>query len=414
MSFNKKDKYRTPVLYLDNTFTFGGAINSLLYLLRALVKSNFRPILVTAQPKAFLQDKFNFIEWYHIPLRLPWIHNQIYKKIVHFKPFRSGPPHVFISRIRFLYWAIFITLPEAFRYYIIGKKHKVRIVHLNNILGSQLAGILAAKFLGVPCVAHLRAFEEVSRATKYHAKLIDHHIAISEAIRQNILELDVPEAKITTIFDAIDLVDFNIAISCDYLKAEFNLTKTKSTFGIFGRIIDWKGIKEFVHAAALVIQSLPNNKALIVGDCSDGDNNYLTEVKELISQYGLEQDIILTGYRKDVPAIMGLMDVVVHASITPEPFGMVLIEGMAMGKPVVATKIGGPLDIVIDGQTGFLVKPSDVNEMAEAIHRLLCDKNLATVMGKNGKDRVATLFTKERYAIQVEEVYTNVLGLGVK
>jgi glycosyltransferase involved in cell wall biosynthesis len=279
-------------------------------------------------------------------------------------------------------------------------------------MGSQLAGILAAKFLKVPCVAHLRDFEEVDKVTKLYAKLINSHIAISEAIKDNLSRLAVQEDKIVIIHDAIDINDFDKNISCEYLRKEFNLEEQEKLFGIFGRVIPWKGIKEFVRAAALVFQSLPKAKGLIVGDFSDGDKTYVDEVRELITHYGLDNHIILTGYRKDVPAIMQLMDVIVHASIKPEPFGMVLIEGMAMGKPIVATKMGGPLDIVIDGQTGFLVEPGDIKNMANAVLRILAEKPLAETMGRDGHDRVTALFTKERYARQVEKVYMHELGIG--
>ncbi len=399
-----------PVLFLDNTYTFGGAINSLLYLLRALDKSRFIPILLTAQPEIFLLKHFASLQWQHVEIKLPWVHNRIYKIITRPKLFSSGFGLKCVNRIRFLYWLMFVTLPEAFRYYLIGRKYKVRLVHLNNIIGSQLAGIIAAKFLGVPCIAHLRDFEDVDNVTKLYAKLVNSHIAISEAIKENLLRLSVPKENIYVIHDAIDLDDFNDRLNYDYLRTEFNIANGEKLFGIFGRIIKWKGIKEFVQAAALVIQSQPNTKAFIIGDCSDGDNEYLTEVKELIIHFDLEQDIIITGYRNDVPYFMGLMDVVVHASITPEPFGMVLIEGMAMGKPVIATKMGGPLDIVEHGCSGFLVAPGDVNEMAEAIRLLINDHELAVVMGQNGKDRVTKLFSKERYASQVEAVYLQILG----
>jgi glycosyltransferase involved in cell wall biosynthesis len=87
----------------------------------------------------------------------------------------------------------------------------------------------------------------------------------------------------------------------------------------------------------------------------------------------------------------------------------VLIEAMAMQKPVVATKMGGPLDIMLDGRTGFLVAPDDAEEMADAIERLLVNKELAAEMGKEGKNRVIDMFTKERYARQVEEIYFKLL-----
>ncbi len=402
-------KATANILYLDNSFTFGGAINSLLYLLRALDKSRFTPVLVTAQSEDFLRQNFDFLEWEHVNIKLPWVHNRIYKRITRSKFFSSSFSLQYVRRIRFLYWILFITLPEAAHYYRIGRQYKVQLVHLNNMFGGQLAGIIAAKLLSVPCVAHSRDFEKEGSLPKLYAKLIDSHIAISSDIKKNLLRLLIPEEKIFLIHDAIDFDDFNSTHSCEYLQKEFDLDKEKKLFGIFGRIIDWKGIKEFVHAAAIVIQSVPNTKAFIVGDCSDGNNNYFQGVKDLITSYGLEQSIILTGYRKDVPKFMGLMDVVVHASIKPEPFGMVLIEAMAMGKPVVATKMGGPLDIVEDGKTGFLVNGGSTEQMAESIIQLLTNKNLANSMGEKGKQRAKKKFSKEKYARQVEQVYATIL-----
>ena len=401
-----------PVLYLDNTATFGGAINSLLYLLRTLDKSRFTPVLVTAQPEEFLRRNFNFMQWQRFTIKRSWIDNRIYKKFTGMWLFSSGPGRKCANRIRFFYWLLFITLPEAVRYWQIGRKHKVRLVHLNNIMGSQLAGILAAKMLGVPCIGHLRDFEEVDWVTRLYARLIDVHIAISTAIKVNLLRLAVPEEKIFVVHDAIDLQVFDDTVSTDQLRQEFSLNDAEKLFGIFGRIVGWKGIVEFIHAASLVIQSIPGSKAFIVGDCSDGDSGYLKIVHERIAEYGLEEKIILTGFRTDVPALMQLMDVVVHASIKPEPFGMVLIEAMAMKKPVVATRMGGPLDIVLDERTGFLVAPGDTVAMADAIKRLLVDKALAFDMGRNGQHRVRDMFSKERYARQVEDIYARLLGSG--
>jgi glycosyltransferase involved in cell wall biosynthesis len=99
------------------------------------------------------------------------------------------------------------------------------------------------------------------------------------------------------------------------------------------------------------------------------------------------------------------MDVVVHASIRPEPFGMVLIEGMLMGKPVVASKAGGPLDIVIDGETGFLVEPADPRSMAESILLLLQEPQLRESMGSKGRARIVEHFSSQRHAGQMAAIY---------
>lgn len=137
---------------------------------------------------------------------------------------------------------------------------------------------------------------------------------------------------------------------------------------------------------------------------------YYGEVVKLIKQYGLEDRIILTGYRKDIPPLMKLMHVIVHASIQPEPFGRVIIEGVAIGKPVVATAAGGPIDIVRDGVTGILVNPGDILQMADSIISLLTDTHLLKKMGENGRRRVEKIFTKERYAAQVIEIYDHLLA----
>ena len=404
-----KEKKRVPILFLDNTFTFGGAINSLLYLLRAIDKNTYEPILITGQPDTFLKDKFRFIQYYRVNIKLPWIHNYTFKKITNLRLFSSGLFYSAAKKIRHIFWLFFITFPEAFHYYKIGKKHNVRIVHLNNILGSQLAGILASKMLRVPCVAHLRHFEIPDSITRLYAKLIDEHIAISNAIKENLLELNVPNEKITVIFDAIDLDEFNKSISFEYLKKEFHISDKNKLFGIFGRIISWKGIKEFISAAEIVFKLVPESSAFIVGDRSDGESLYYQEVLDLISKKKLNDKIILTGFRTDISALMKIMNVVVHASTEPEPFGLVLIEAMAMAKPVISTNIGGPIDIVDDGKTGLLIDSMDFQTMAQAIAFLLKERKTSEMMGRKGFKKVNDLFTKERYAKQIQKLYGRIL-----
>lgn len=398
------------ILYLDNTSTFGGAINSLMYLLRGIDKKKFTPVVVTGQSDRYLQKNFSDCVYYSMKLKLPWIENQIFKRLISI-PFvrKHNLLKKSISFFRHIYWTIFITIPESLKYYFIARKHHINIIHLNNMLGGQLAGIIAAKLMRIPCIAHLRDFEQEHVIPITYAKMIDHHIAISSAIKDNLLRLGVPEERISIIHDAIDINDFNDNISTDYLSSELQLSSNKKSFGIFGRIVEWKGIREFILAAQTVCRKITDARAYIVGGPSDVGQEYLSKTKELVRELGLESKVIFTGYRKDVPALMKHMDVIVHASTKPEPFGMVLIEAMAMGKPVVATRAGGPLDIVVDGQTGFLVEMGNSEDMAKKIVQLLLDNNLCKVMGQKGRQRVIRQFSKERYAQQVQEVYENVL-----
>lgn len=103
--------------------------------------------------------------------------------------------------------------------------------------------------------------------------------------------------------------------------------------------------------------------------------------------------------------MMKLMDVIVHASNRPEPFGMDIIEGMAMEKPVVATRGGGPIDTVIEGETGYLVEMGDPNSLGRAIVSLLRQPELARQMGQQGRARAEEAFSAERYAAQMESIF---------
>jgi glycosyltransferase involved in cell wall biosynthesis len=392
------------ILILDNTFTFGGATKSLCNLLRALNRDQFEPVLVTGQTKYFLAEHFDCTCYHYVP-KLTWVNNFFYKKIANFKIFRYRFLMKQLNFFRFLYWLFFVTFPEALKYLYLGRKHHVCLVHLNNIMGSQLAGILAAKLLRVPCVAHLRDFEEVHPITRFYARLIDHHVAISNAIRENLLQLGVNEDRITVVYDAIEPSDFQVYTNNDYLVKEFSLCREQPTFGIFGRVVEWKGIREFIYVVKKVVIDFPTVRAFVVGGFSDGDESFFHSMQQLASDLDIEENVVFTGYRGDVPSLMGLMDVIVHASIRPEPFGMVIIEGMAMKKPIVATKAGGPLDIIIEGKTGFLVEMGDIEAMGRAIITLLHQHNLRQEMGQAGSERVIQQFTNRRYAIQMAEIY---------
>lgn len=398
-----------PILYLESTTTFGGAINSLVHLLHGLDSGRYRPILATGQPDAPLRARLGAVPIYRIPLKPYWVRGPLHRRVHALPIFRNRFVAKASIAVRFGYWSLVHTLPEALRYWRIGRRHGVRAVHLNNGFTSQPAGILAAKLLGVPCIAHTRGFVQVSPLARYYARLVDHHIAISTAIRDNLLEVGIEPDRISVVLDGVELSEFRDAETSEVLKVELGIPAEARVFGIFGRIIRWKGIREFVLAAEKVLEAEPTAYAVIVGGVSDGSQAYHEEVVRLIETRGLAGRVIMTGYRTDIGSLMKAMDVVVHASIEPEPFGMVLIEAMAAGRPVVATRAGGPLDIIVAGQTGELVEPGDVDGMADAVLGLLRDPARARRMGREGARRAESLFGMDRYAAEVEAVYARTI-----
>ena len=175
--------------------------------------------------------------------------------------------------------------------------------------------------------------------------------------------------------------------------------------GLIGRISPWKGQHIFLQAVALVRKNFPEARFFIVGGALFGEAEYDRKVRALTESLGISGLVTFTGFRKDVPNVIADMDLIVHASTTGEPFGQVIIEGMAAGKPVVATNGGGVPEIVDDGKTGILVPMGDVQAMADAISRLLADPVLAADMGARGRERVRDHFTIERKARKIEAVY---------
>jgi glycosyltransferase involved in cell wall biosynthesis len=398
------------ILYLDNSFTFGGAINSIIETIRHLNRSKYKPMLVSAQKSSFLQQKLPSTEYYTFQFKLPWIHNAFFQRITNIPIYDIPFFKKSIIYLRSLYWLFRYTLPESFSICQIGKQCNASLVHLNNILGSQLSGIIAAKLLRVPCVAHLRDYEQSSRTTRRYAQWIEHHIAISESIRQNLLQLGVPDARISVVHDAIDVNAFSEVSDPSPLISEFGIAEDELLIGLFGRVIGWKGTREFVLAVERLSRQWDNFRAFIVGDPSDFDDGYYRQVKELAESLGVADKLVFTGYREDVAQLMHLMDVVVHTSISPEPFGMVIIEAMACGKPVVASNVGGgPLEIVDDGVTGFLVNPKDPDQTASELLTLFSDPDLRKKMGHAGRRKALEQYNSPKQASRIEAIYDMLL-----
>ncbi|MBI4561325.1 MAG: glycosyltransferase family 4 protein [Candidatus Rokubacteria bacterium] len=195
------------------------------------------------------------------------------------------------------------------------------------------------------------------------------------------------------------------------VREEFGIGPEVPVVTIVGLLMRWKGQDVFLDAAAQIRACQPQARFLVVGDRpADGDAAYVAALRQQIRSLGLDRAVTFTGFRHDVQAIMAASDVVVHASTSPEPFGIVLLEAMAAARPVVATALGGPLEIVVPGETGLLVPPGEPNALAEAALFLLERPALRRAMGENGRKRVETLFTADRMARDLEAVLGECVG----
>jgi len=182
---------------------------------------------------------------------------------------------------------------------------------------------------------------------------------------------------------------------------------------IVGRLQPWKGQDVFIRAAANVAEHVPDARFFIVGAPTFAeDAAYEASLKKLALEAGLGEQVIFTGHRNDIPDVLAASDVLVHASVEPEPFGLVITEAMAAGKSVIATDVGGPAEIVLRNETGLLVPCRDAEALAAAMLRLVRDPALRTRMGEAGRRRVATHFSVERMLADLGDVLRRTCGPG--
>jgi glycosyltransferase involved in cell wall biosynthesis len=180
---------------------------------------------------------------------------------------------------------------------------------------------------------------------------------------------------------------------------------------IIGSLLRWKGQATFIDAAAIIARSgsVPNVSFWIVGGSVGGEDDYELELRERVVELGLQDSVRFAGHCNNVFPWIGRADVVVHASVNPEPFGRVIIEGMALGKPVIASRLGGPVEIISDGQSGLLVDPGKPELLAEAIVKVLTDEALRRTLTEGGYKTVHHKFSMEAFKAKVRLGYESIL-----
>jgi glycosyltransferase involved in cell wall biosynthesis len=181
--------------------------------------------------------------------------------------------------------------------------------------------------------------------------------------------------------------------------------------GVFGRLAPWKGQHVLLDALA-ELADVPNLQALVVGDALFGEADYAKSLRRKAEALGLGGRVRFLGFRDDVPALMRLADIVVHTSVAPEPFGRVVVEGMLAGRPVVATRGGGVVEIVEDGVTGLLTEPGDARSLAAAVRGLLGDAARRQSIATRGQRFALQHFGVRATTRAVREQVIETLRLG--
>jgi L-malate glycosyltransferase len=244
---------------------------------------------------------------------------------------------------------------------------------------------------------HLRG----SALSRWKYRQVDCFICASEAIRQMLVGDGVPPTRAVTVHEGIDLERVDAANPAS-LHEELWLPHQAPIVGNVAALVPHKGQRHLIEAARLVLPQVPDARFVIAGE-----GELRSALERQIKDHRLDKHVLLAGFRPDVLSLHQAFDIFVMSSVT-EGLGTSLLDAMAAGKPVVATRAGGIPEVVVDGETGFLVPPRDHGAMAAAIVKLLKDDGLRGTMGAAGRARAATMFSAERMVQDTLRVYERI------
>lgn len=291
------------------------------------------------------------------------------------------------------------------------QERSVDLIHFNNGLRHHRAGLLVSHWLGIPAVCHVRAFQTLTPLERFASKNVKRFFYISRAIAADCESQKIAPERGEVIHNAVCLPPLVTDEDKALLRAEFGWDEGHFVIVNVGRLVRWKGQDVFLKAIHHLAADIPNLRSLIVGQADDNQNNrtYAQGLKKLATEYGIADKVVFTGFRSDAIQLMAAADLVVHSATKPEPFGRVIIEGMARGTPVIGADDGGVSEIITPGVNGILVRPGDDWEMAHAIKRLADDPVLRAKLGQAGRLHVKKNFSIVNHVRQIEQIYLDCL-----
>lgn len=302
-----------------------------------------------------------------------------------------------------------VVLPRARAVQAELQRSRPDIVYLANGVSPNLDALTAAARLGIPVLVHEKGYRRIGPRERFMSRWIDTFVGMTDLVTAHARDRGVRARRHLTVYDGIDCERFTGGGGAA-VRAELGIPADAPVIGIVGHIQSWKGQDLVVQAMARLKKAHPELRCLVVGGVHRQGGEYAERMRARIAAEGLERQVILTGARRDVAACLDAMDVAIHASTNPEPFGRVLIEAMALGRPLIAPREGGPLEIVVDGETGILVTPRDPDAFAAAIDRLVRDPALRRRMGDAGRARVDAVFDIRQHVRTIEAIFADMLA----
>ena len=330
--------------------------------------------------------------------------------------------NLFNNKVKVFRWPVsknlIMILINIFFIFFLIKKNRINIVHARS-RGPAWSCLIACKISGVKFVTTFHGTYNFNSSIKkyYNSIMVKSDIVItgSNFILDHI-KSNYETAKLVRLvkrgIDENYFNPFNIENSeKEKIRKEMGFSDQNFLVLLPGRLTNWKGQKIFIEAANfLKIQDkLSNIFFIILGD-PQGRNSYVTELHSLISKYKLVDKVRIVKAMNNMPLAYSFVNLVVSASIEPEAFGRVSIEAQAMQKPILASSIGGSIETIIEGETGWLFKASSAEDLAENIYKISKKEKLEIEkIGLKGRQNVCENFTKAKMCLKTLEIYESLV-----
>ena len=387
------------VLFLDHTAKWSGGEIALLRTLQEMEKTRIRPVVALGEDGPFAQHlRKSNIEVRIVPLSEA--SREVRKGSLTLGSI-AGKAGVAADYVRYVG-----------KIAALARDVNAGVIHCNS-LKADLYGGFAGNRAKIPVVWHIRDTIDASYLPGPVVRVFQNRAAVMPAYvvcnSQHTLDTLFPpnnpkwakrRETCAVIHDGLTNKDLSVAARPEITGKWKN---TPPCVGIVGRLVEWKGQHVFLEAAKKVLDSGVSAEFVLIGAPLFGEADYETRLKKQAEPLGNAASF--TGFRADVSELMKTLDILVHASITPEPFGQVVTEGLASGLPVIGTDAGGVREILTSGKNGILTPPGDADALSDALCLLLNDPAKAQTLAQAGWAHIRAQFTARQTANRLEAVY---------
>ncbi len=300
---------------------------------------------------------------------------------------------------------LYMAIPKIIQ---LVQNEEIDLIHAHTRVAQVLAWWIQ-RFTRVPYVSTWHGFYKRRLGRRLLPAWGDHVIAISNPVEDSLLEkFQVPKEKVSTIFNAIDVEELEKKAAQKDVKAirsEWNIKSSLPILGIVARIVQDKGHEYLIRAMTTLQKKFPDLKLLIVGEGPFKKHN-----ERLVKELGLSNCIVFVGTLRDVTKALVVIDIFILPAIWREGFGLSIVEGMALKKPVIVTNIWALNAIVHDRVNGLLIEPKNVDALVSAITELIEHKELRDQISARAYETVKKEFCIDRMAREIDQLYRKIVN----